>query len=137
MARMRKRGLSLLLALLLLLGLSVNASAAVSADDLTAAVTDTAQYMYKTVKTPQMGSIGGEWAMIGLARSGYTVPDEYYQDYYAAVEAYVKACKGVLHEKKYTEYHYQARNADAETKFFVSCRKFFHNFSLYHLIKIS
>lgn len=104
MARMRKRGLSLLLALLLLLGLSVNAFASVSEDTLGNAVTDTAQYMYKTVKSPQVGSIGGEWAVLGLARSGYTVPEEYYQDYYATVEAYVQACGGVLHDKKYTEY---------------------------------
>lgn len=104
MARMRKRGLSLLLALLLLLGLSVNAFASVSEDTLGNAVTDTAQYMYKTVKSPQVGSIGGEWAVLGLARSGYPVPEEYYQDYYATVEAYVQVCGGVLHDKKYTEY---------------------------------
>lgn len=104
MARMRKRGLSLLLALLLLLGLSVNAFASVSEDTLGNAVTDTAQYMYRTVKSPQVGSIGGEWAVLGLARSGYPVPEEYYQDYYATVEAYVQACGGVLHDKKYTEY---------------------------------
>ena len=87
MARMRKRGLSLLLALLLLLGLSVNAFAAVSEEALASAITDTAQYMYKTVKSPQVGSIGGEWAVLGLARSGYAVPEKYYQDYYATVEA--------------------------------------------------
>ena len=42
--------------------------------------------------------------MLGLARSGYDVPDSYYQDYYATVETYVKACDGKLHDKKYTEY---------------------------------
>lgn len=51
-----------------------------------------------------MGSIGGEWAVLGLARSGYAVPEEYYQNYYQTVEEYVKACGGVLHETKYTEY---------------------------------
>ena len=104
MTRRKQRGLSLLLTLALLLGLSVNAVAAVSADTLAVAVTDTAQYMYKTVKNPQVGSTGGEWAVLGLARSGYAVPEEYYQDYYATVETYVRACGGVLHEKKYTEY---------------------------------
>lgn len=104
MTRRKQRGLSLLLTLALLLGLSVNAVAAVSADTLAGAVTDTAQYMYKTVKNPQVGSTGGEWAVLGLARSGYAVPEEYYQDYYATVETYVRACGGVLHEKKYTEY---------------------------------
>lgn len=104
MAQSKKRALSLVLALVLLLGLPANALAAVSSDTLASAITDTAQYMYKTVKSPQVGSIGGEWAVLGLARSGYDVPEEYYQDYYATVEAYVKACGGVLHDKKYTEY---------------------------------
>ncbi len=104
MAQLKKRSISLLLAIIMLLGLSVNAFAAVSDDTLADAITDTAQYMYRTVKTPQVGSIGGEWTVIGLARSGYEVPEEYYQDYYATVEKYVEACKGVLHEKKYTEY---------------------------------
>nr|WP_315025275.1 S-layer homology domain-containing protein [uncultured Aminipila sp.] len=71
---------------------------------LEAAISDTAEYMYKTVKSPQVGSIGGEWAVLGLARSGYKVPDEYYHNYYRTVEEYVKACDGVLHRKKYTEY---------------------------------
>ena len=60
--------------------------------------------MLKTVKDPQPGSVGGEWAVLGLARSGYEVPDGYYQDFYSAVEEYVKAAGGVLHEKKYSEY---------------------------------
>lgn len=99
-----KIGLSLLLALCMLLSLTVPSFAAVSEKTLSSAVTDTAQYMYKTVKSPQAGSIGGEWAVLGLARSGYAVPEKYYQDYYATVEAYVQECGGVLHEKKYTEY---------------------------------
>lgn len=69
-----------------------------------AALNDTAAYVYQTVKSPQVGSIGGEWAVLGLARSGYDVPKEYYQNYYNAVVEYVKACMGVLHDKKYTEY---------------------------------
>jgi hypothetical protein len=56
------------------------------------------------VKSPQVGSVGGEWAVMELARSGYDVPESYYRDYYATVEEYVKACDGVLHTKKYTEY---------------------------------
>ncbi len=77
---------------------------AVTSAEVEAALNDTAEYIYNTVKNPQVGSIGGEWAIIGLARSGYEVPEEYYQDYYATVEEYVKACNGVLHKKKYTEY---------------------------------
>jgi len=77
---------------------------ALSKEELEKSVYAAAEYMVNTVKNPQVGSIGGEWAVIGLARSGYEVPDGYYENYYATVENYVKACKGVLHEKKYTEY---------------------------------
>lgn len=72
--------------------------------DLQKAVALSAAYMQKAVKDPQPGTVGGEWAILGLARSGIDVPEEYYQDYYSAVEEYVSAAKGVLHEKKYTEY---------------------------------
>lgn len=103
MAQLRKRSISLLLAVILMLSLCVPAMAATE-KDITAAVTKSAEYMLSAVKTPQVGSIGGEWAVIGLARSGYAVPQEYWDDYYATVEDYVESCKGVLHNKKYTEY---------------------------------
>ena len=44
-----KRGAAALLALIMVLGLSGNAFAAVSDDTLTAAIEDTAQYIYETV----------------------------------------------------------------------------------------
>ena len=103
MAQLRKRSISLLLAAILMLSLCVPAMA-VSEKDIKSAVTKSAEYMLGAVKTPQVGSIGGEWAVIGLARSGYAVPQEYWDDYYATVEDYVESCKGVLHKKKYTEY---------------------------------
>jgi hypothetical protein len=76
----------------------------VSDTTLETAIKDTAAYMYKTVSNPQVGSIGGEWAVLGLARSGYDVPEEYYEKYYATIEKYVISLKGNLHDKKYTEY---------------------------------
>ena len=102
MTQIRKRALSLLAVLGLLLSLSVNAAAADSALDR--AVSDTAAYLYQTAAEPQVGSIGGEWAVMGLARSGWAVPAAYYQKYYQTVENYVKARDGVLHTRKYTEY---------------------------------
>ena len=97
-----KRFFALLLTLTLLLGLMP--AWAVSEDELQAAVNQSAAYVLKTVKSPGVGSIGGEWAVIGLARSGYDVPQSYWEDYYHTVEETVAACGGVLHEKKYTEY---------------------------------
>jgi len=99
---MKKTIGSMALALALIFQLAMPAFAADSR--VQADVTKTASYVYNLVKSPQVGSIGGEWAVLGLARSGYSIPNEYYQNYYATVEEYVKACKGVLHDKKYTEY---------------------------------
>ena len=84
------------LAMLLCLCLMVPASAGSLSD----AVEDTAAYIQKVTPEPQVGSIGGEWAVLGLARGGYPVPEGYYD----RVVAYVKACGGVLHSRKYTEY---------------------------------
>lgn len=103
MVRLKKSALSLLLVLILVIGLCVPA-VAVSKSELTSAVSESAAYMLNAVKQPQVGSIGGEWAVIGLARSGYDVPQKYWDNYYAAVEDYVEDCNGVLHKKKYTEY---------------------------------
>ena len=101
---MKKRILSLIMALALAFSLAPAAFAAVSDSTLSSAVSGTAAYIYATTPSPQPGSIGGEWAVLGLARSGYSVPEKYYQDYYSAVEKYVKDCNGVLSERVYTEY---------------------------------
>ena len=98
-----RKALSLIITVILLLGVAVPALA-IDRAALDVAVTETARYMLNAVKNPQVDSVGGEWAVIGLARSGYNVPDSYYADYYKTVEKYVKDRKGVLHDRKYTEY---------------------------------
>ena len=100
-----KRTLAILLLAAVLLGSFPAACfAAVSETALQQAVDRAAAYMLDAVKNPQPGNIGGEWVILGLARSGIDVPEEYYQGYYSALEESVKACGGVLHEKKYSEY---------------------------------
>lgn len=96
-----KRISAWILTLAILLTLTVPAFAASSVQS---EMNKSAAYMVSAVKAPEIGSIGGEWAVLGLARSGYSVPANYYDDYYARVEKYVKNCSGVLHERKYTEY---------------------------------
>jgi len=103
MNRFTKRSIFALLVLVMLLTCGADALALADAETGSAS-SDTAAYICSTVKKPQVGSVGGEWAVLGLVRSGYDMPDEYYEDYYAAVEAYVTACDGVLHARKYTEY---------------------------------
>ena len=61
----------------LILAFSVLFSLAVStfaASSVQSEVQGSAAYMVSAVKAPEVGSIGGEWAIIGLARSGYSVP---------------------------------------------------------------
>ncbi len=99
----KKNVSALLLAVVVLLQVSTPTAAAVQAD-LQPAVEKTVQTVLKTVAEPKIGTIGGEWAVLGLARSGISVPQSYWEGYYDAVEKEVKAKKGVLHEKKYTEY---------------------------------
>lgn len=88
-------------ALLLAVLLCAAALPAFAADDPLSAAAD---YVYRSVQTPQPGSVGGEWAVLGLARSGYAVPQRWYDGYYSALEKYVTACGGVLSTRKYTEY---------------------------------
>jgi hypothetical protein len=100
-----RRFITILMVFVLLAGcLPAACFAEISETVLQQAVDRAAAYMLKTVKDPQPGAVGGEWVIVGLARGGIDVPDEYYQDFYSAVEAYVKAAGGVLHEKKYSEY---------------------------------
>lgn len=103
MEKMRN-GMVCMLAAFLLLVCGSFGALAMEQDALDSAVQNLAEYLYQTVPAPQVGSTGGEWTVLGLARSGYAVPEEYYQNYYHAVEEYVKECGGVLHDKKYTEY---------------------------------
>ena len=98
-----RREICILLSLILILSSAVISYAA-EETNLDSAINDTAAYLEKTVTSPQVGSVGGEWAVIGIARLGADGKEAYYRDYYATLEAYVKACSGVLHEKKYTEY---------------------------------
>lgn len=96
----------LLAGIIILSSLVLPESAFASAADYNAnaIVTDTAAYVYSLAGNIGVGQIGGEWAVMDIARSGYQVPDSFYQGYYANVEKTVTEEKGVLHKKKYTEY---------------------------------
>ncbi len=98
-----KKVLSVILCLLMLLSVPapVLAASALTVDEV---LLDVADYIYNLVREPQVGSVGGEWTVLGLARSGLEIPEAYFQCYYENVEAYVQACGGVLHTRKYTEY---------------------------------
>lgn len=68
-----------------------------------AALADTGSFVSNAVPQPQVGSVGGEWAVIGLAQSGAAVPDGYFSAYHETADAYVKAHGAILDSRKYTE----------------------------------
>ena len=92
----------LALALLLIVGL--RPALAATEERVSAATEDVAAYLLEQADAYQVGSIGGDWAILGLARSSYPVPEQVFQQYQSRVEAYVRSCQGVLHDRKYTEY---------------------------------
>lgn len=65
---------------------------------------ETGAVMQKTVPNPVVASVGGEWTVLSLARSGLSVPDSYFDKYYSNVEKKLKETSGKLHTVKYTEY---------------------------------
>ena len=67
-------------------------------------VAQTGDFLYKSVAAPTFGSVGGEWLIMGLARSGREVSGEYFETYFQNLSVYTAQQGGVLHEKKYTEY---------------------------------
>ncbi len=67
-------------------------------------INQAAEYLLSAVPNPQVGTVGGEWAVIGLARSGVSVPDGYFDVYYDNLVSTLKESDGVLDRAKYTEY---------------------------------
>ncbi len=50
----------------------------------------TKEHMEQTVTDPEVGNIGGEWAIFAMARSGVELPEELVNSYYAKVVQYVR-----------------------------------------------
>jgi len=98
-----KKIISIFLSFTILFSLSLSAFA-YDTNKVNATLESVGNYLYETVKEPQVASIGGEWAVLGLARCDMDIPDEYFENYYQTVAKYVKDSGGVLHNKKYTEY---------------------------------
>ena len=63
----------------------------------------TAAYLSASVPDPGVSSIGGEWAVIGLARND-SLPADYAASYYSNLVRTLRDTGGVLHRVKYTEY---------------------------------
>ncbi|MDR1822031.1 MAG: S-layer homology domain-containing protein [Oscillospiraceae bacterium] len=83
----------------------VPARASASAD-ISAPLSKTLAYLAQTVTAPQFGTGAGEWTVLALSRSAYSVPQGYFSGYYSRVERLVRENSGVLpgSSAKKTEY---------------------------------
>lgn len=64
--------------------------------------TKSAETLMEKVKTPKIGSVGGEWTLLGIKDSGVKVAENYFENYYDSVRGVAKHLKGKLDEKRYT-----------------------------------
>lgn len=75
----------------------------VQAADIDQALSRTAAYVSAAVPSPQVASIGGEWAVLGLARCGQLTQSQR-AAYLTALDATLEETQGVLSQRKYSEY---------------------------------
>ena len=61
-------------------------------------------YVYKSTPAPEISYVGGEWAVIGLARGSEEIPEEYFDGYRQRAAKKIKELDGVLSDTRYTEY---------------------------------
>lgn len=68
------------------------------------AINTTGNFLYTNTPNPTLGTSAGEWTVLSLARAGYPVDKDYYDNYYNNVVSKIQSCNGVLSTSKYTEY---------------------------------
>ena len=111
MNKSRKKWLSLLLifavSFTMVFG-STGFAQAASYDKTKVAFEKCGNYLYNENEAPNFGSIGGEWIIYGLGHAGYEMSDSYLAAYRKSVENALeegyRGTKGILHDKKFTDY---------------------------------
>ena len=74
------------------------------AKDISSLEEETFSYIINTVTEPQNAQVGGEWSVIGVARSGREKDSAYFEAYYKNLIKKLEKNNGILHERKYNEY---------------------------------
>ncbi|MCD1147898.1 bacterial Ig-like domain-containing protein [Peptoniphilus sp. KCTC 25270] len=102
-----KKSLCILMAFLMIFSLLPSSVLAAEGEkDYRTVISELQNYQVKTVEEPVVASVGGEWTVLSLARSGAEVPEGYYEGYYNRVVEYVNSniMDGEkLHKSKSTE----------------------------------
>ncbi|NLV20658.1 MAG: hypothetical protein GXY49_01485, partial [Syntrophomonadaceae bacterium] len=100
----KTRIIAVALILILVLTLPVAAQDKRPSSELQTYLQSTAAWLVRTVPQPASGSVGGEWAVMGMARSDCDVSQDWFDAYYNNLLASVQAAEGVISTRKYTEY---------------------------------
>lgn len=67
-------------------------------------INSTATYIYDNLMEPDVGSVGGEWAVKAIKDSGIEVEEGFFEDYIERLHNYVIKKKGILDDRRLTEY---------------------------------
>ena len=105
---MRTKNLRRVLAVILILTMAAGLWTGASAADsrVQASAEKAAAYLVEAIPAAQPGQSGGEWLIIGLARSGLGADSAYYAAYAETLKAWVQECGGVLDTRRYTAVSY-------------------------------
>ncbi len=95
-----KKALSIFLIILLL----ITNACALNAFDYKTELNTLCSHTQNTITNPLPGSVGGEWAVVGLSQSKTTVPSNYFDKYVSNLSSLLKEKSGKLSETKHTEY---------------------------------
>jgi len=111
-----RRIISGLIAILLLIAIAVmpaDASAAnVSGEQVETAMRRGLDWLIREVPSPRFGSVGGEWTVLTLARSGHTVPDGYFEDYIIHIGNHLDSLTEVQDPNSTAMHHGNAPNGN-------------------------
>lgn len=83
--------------------LGIHIEAAPGTSDTKKYLDRTNEYITSKISNPSYGSVGGEWAVMGLARYG-KISRDYISIYKNNLKKKIEECGGNLSDKKYTEY---------------------------------
>lgn len=91
----------IIICFLLVVGLSIPSALAYNVASFDKAYSETQSYL-KSLGTPSVGSVGGEWLVIALTRAGEECPEGYYENVLNFVEKKINE-KEQLHKSKSTD----------------------------------
>lgn len=73
-------------------------------EDFDGIISETSKHILTETINPAVSSIGGEWAVVGLARYNYSENSDFFDKYLNNLQTVLCEKGGILHKRKYTEY---------------------------------